>query len=625
MRPYAVSPGATMMQVKSRVPKEAAYVNKVYANALIDPHGSHPCRVNAGDVPQPTCVFKGIEEKIVQYQGVWDETNKTSFFEGIRTSSVTQYFTGVLGAGGVLLGGFQEIFGDTNSIGQEKGESYAVMWPGADGSIWRTIGTRIPIIQNTLSVKVDPNSIDPPVITTLSGAPNTIPIVEEYPRVYEGAGVFYAGNRLAIKGNPGERLLMPRNIGDWDNPEYIYEISTMVGVNAGDGGTSISKAVGFTHRWSVAIEAVNGAKGFGAEGQGATDASTVDRPSSDNYSGVDGTVNIEYRNQANNQWTSGGALVVRGATTHYVNCGGLVRGTNSTGMFAQGEWGSIAALGEGDAILFNAVRVSFNPGQFSRNTKFKLTCALISNQAEVIGFDGGPPGTSPKDFLNYTLQSGRTAMAMQVEDFSAINSKALNQVQTSRGTAYSIMQTYFGSSLRNGGQCSGAQLAPGIGIEDLSNGDILNGLREIPEKGGSGALMKGQYLKWVPDGLKALDFVSSGTTNLATGALAMCMQSDDKTQGSKLQMCAHIEGTTTSQQYELGYADPGHNIAYTVVAVRGLTPPWTCNPDHKGIKSFFNRVWGNFKKGIQSKEFWQGAWNIAKQVAPTIGAALMAV
>jgi hypothetical protein len=621
------------MRNRSRVDPNAKLIQPTVAHALIDPEGTAPCRVNAQQVPQPTAAFKGIESKIIEYAPAWE--GSASAAENLTGTTAGNYFTGQLGAGLVPIAGSMVEQWEAWSTGTwpanvAKGDSTIGQWPGFDNSLFETLGTR----------RYRPENYR---VTDVLGAKNQIteqrgaisgPGLYDRPE-YDRNTTVYPKNPIRLDAGHAEVVLSyPRNLGSWSEPQHMYEMVTQLGIEGGGGlATDATNFVGFEHVWCVTLETPN-VQNVGSEPHVSpvqlhwqnlmADAA----PHGSRFTPFNGTVHVEYRNQATGQWIDLTAVpTVTGFGDGDSLKGGTgleVHGQHSILVSARciaapvvgGKSNYTGVMSSGELLQFNAARIrvvksALNNAYGLRVIAFPRFAGKFS--AGALTFDPILNGGVVQKliFCNSSLLG-------QMRSFASVNSNTLDQISQTRGTAHCTFVTFMGSSLRDGGQIAGIQMAPGLSPADAPGGDFLDYIRSVPNKGGDGPLREGSYLKWVPDGLESLVFQNAGCVNEFAGTLWTQIHSDDISQSTRAKYCAHIEATTQSQQYELGYANPAMDLAMTYFAVRALTPPWTCNPEHKGLKGFFNKVWGNFKKGIQSPAFWKGAWNVAKKVGPAL-------
>ena len=625
------SQGAALMRARSRVDPTAKLIQPDVAHAIIDPEGTNPCRVNAQQVPQPTVVFKGIESKIVRYAPAW--SNTASGAELLSDTTAGQYFTGQFGAAlafvdGSMLQQWDQWTGGSWPADVDTGESIIGQWPGFDNSLFETFGGKRYRVDNYEVTDV----LGTPSFTLGSGRAPIGGALELDRPEYDRNVTCYPKNPIRFDSGAEDMIaLYPRNLGTWDAPQHVYEIVTQIGFSSGGGTTDATNFVGFDDIWCVSLDMPNcpkmGAEPVGIAATHWSELTSEGLPHASAFQPLSVRIHIEYRNQATGQWVDLTAIPsingYAGGDTLLGGTGIDVHGQQSVLVSARaicapvvgGKTNYLGAMTGGSLLQFNAVRIRVTKED---NLSNNFGLRIVAYPRMRGRFSAGTFDAILADGVYSRFFATNTAYLGSMASFNSVNSNVLDQISQTRGTAHCTFVTFMGSSLRDGGQIAGMQMAPGLSPADAPQGDLLDYIRSVPNKGGDGPLREGSYLKWVPDGLESLEFKNAGELNIFAGTLWTIIHTDDVSQSTRVKYCSHVEATTQSQQYELGYANPSMDLAMTYFAVRALTPSWTCNPEHKGLKGFFNKVWGNFKKGISSPAFWKGAWNVAKKVGPAL-------
>lgn len=238
---------------------------------------------------------------------------------------------------------------------------------------------------------------------------------------------------------------------------------------------------------------------------------------------------------------------------------------------------------------------------FIGNSNFVLTGAcqfvrisLISNTP----FDNSTYVT----FFNtaaVNLPAGGTTF--QTKSFDALVS--MSETYKARCTALSVLTTYQGSDLNNGGQISSARLPTGAGISDAPLGDVYDYLASLPAYAGDYALKEGSYVWWLPDSLAEYDFKPYRETNLFNSSslvTAVSRKIADDGETIRIRIAGHFETLTRSQQYHTEVTSYNPMLPEMIALAKTL-PAVTCNPEHVG---FFTRMWRKFKDAVSNPSNW---------------------
>lgn len=176
--------------------------------------------------------------------------------------------------------------------------------------------------------------------------------------------------------------------------------------------------------------------------------------------------------------------------------------------------------------------------------------------------------------------------------------QALDLTMSERTTALSMLTTYMGSDLQNGGQIAWARIPADLTIAAAPDGDYYAFLSRLPYYSGNYALKEGQYCYWLVDSIDEYRFIPYGTARSAilefTGYLAMSCRRDDPTQALRLQVDQHLEAVTVSITYAATTA-PVNEFFEAVLGRAKELPAGSENPLHKG---FIGKVWGALRRTV---------------------------
>lgn len=239
---------------------------------------------------------------------------------------------------------------------------------------------------------------------------------------------------------------------------------------------------------------------------------------------------------------------------------------------------------------------------FIGNSTFVLTgacqfvrIALLANTP----FDNSTFATFYNNTRAMTLPAGGTTF--QAKSFDALVS--MSETFKARCTALSVLTTYQGSDLNNGGQISAARLPMGAGISDAALGDVYDYLASLPAYAGDYALKEGAYTWWLPDSISEYDFKPYRETTLydcSSLVTAVSRKIADDGETIRIRIAAHFETLTRSQQYHTEVTNYNPMLPEMIALAKTL-PAVTCNPEHVG---FFTRMWRKFKDAVSNPSNW---------------------
>jgi hypothetical protein len=185
----------------------------------------------------------------------------------------------------------------------------------------------------------------------------------------------------------------------------------------------------------------------------------------------------------------------------------------------------------------------------------------------------------------------------------------LAATDSERTTALTVLCTYMGSDLENGGQVSAARLAMAYSPLRSIAGDVYSTLASLPFYNDNFPLKDGIYLWWLPDSLQEFFYTpykKSRSDHLRENSvLQVAMLRDNANQAVRLEIIQNLEVLTRSRLYaaKSGPINPSFN---TMIGPMKVVPAVTINNKHKGIlarafgaaKSWLSKP-GNFSQLIK--------------------------
>lgn len=210
-------------------------------------------------------------------------------------------------------------------------------------------------------------------------------------------------------------------------------------------------------------------------------------------------------------------------------------------------------------------------------------------------------GTTPALDIDI-WQSQYSAGAYIVEDAPGLGDLDLTDAE--RTTALTLLASYLGSDLQNGGAIAYARLPLGLTPIEAINGDIYGFLAQLPLYCGDYALRDGAFVWWCPDTLQEFFFQPYLYPRCQyldqTSSIWIAMKRDDPSQEVRINANIGVEVTTRSFLYssEVGPVNPSFS---QVIAIAKQITAGSHNPIHK---SLFKRIIAKAKRVILNKKNW---------------------
>jgi hypothetical protein len=180
----------------------------------------------------------------------------------------------------------------------------------------------------------------------------------------------------------------------------------------------------------------------------------------------------------------------------------------------------------------------------------------------------------------------RSATAFRILNTSELDSLA--ETDSERTAALSLLCTYMGSTLADGGRISCARLGMGLTPMRAPAGDVYRYLAELPLYNQDYALRDGIYGWWLPDSVQEYFYTpyrDPRSDDLSFNSLIVAaMHRDQPEQGIRLRTVQCLEVITRSRLYAVDVApvNPAYDVIISAVKI---LPAVTENPKHSDILS----------------------------------------
>jgi hypothetical protein len=164
----------------------------------------------------------------------------------------------------------------------------------------------------------------------------------------------------------------------------------------------------------------------------------------------------------------------------------------------------------------------------------------------------------------------------------------LDNTTMERPTALSLLASYVGSSLNDGGLITAARLPAGMSTADAVAGDNYSFLSQLPVYANDNALRDGIYTWWCPDSSPEFFFKPYSyprhTTLENVSCLALTLKRDDPTQAVRIKVVQNIEVLSRSNLYTTAIGPVNPMFPKTLQFAK-LIPAVVENPKHRDILS----------------------------------------
>lgn len=228
----------------------------------------------------------------------------------------------------------------------------------------------------------------------------------------------------------------------------------------------------------------------------------------------------------------------------------------------------------------------YSGGMTSPITNFGLAIRLVSN-TNVPYF---VPGFVIANGLGTTVIGNTTAMGMY-QTYTGTVLPSMVKYSRARVNSLSLLTSFFGSTLNNGGKVSAARLTSGIFSAD--GADMMSYAATRPFDCYDGRLETGSYVWWLPTSLDEIGFSNPGSSydyaNGLTTTLVSVAYVADTTQPLRLKTTFTLEVETDSPLYDSRFSEY-NPMFYEMLHYLRAIPAATENPWHDALVGFFDKV-----------------------------------
>ena len=173
-----------------------------------------------------------------------------------------------------------------------------------------------------------------------------------------------------------------------------------------------------------------------------------------------------------------------------------------------------------------------------------------------------------------------------------------------RPSAMSLLATYMGSTLANGGNIALARLPMGSSLSSAPSGDYYSYIAALPVYAGDFALKDGGYAWWCPDSEQEYFFHPYGESASddirARSSLVCTMRRDEPSQTVRLRVDLHVETQTRSALFTSLVSDASSSFSKALQIAKTI-PAVSINDTHRG---FFGKIWDGVKNWAKNPTNW---------------------
>jgi hypothetical protein len=197
---------------------------------------------------------------------------------------------------------------------------------------------------------------------------------------------------------------------------------------------------------------------------------------------------------------------------------------------------------------------------------------------------------------------GFSACSFAVVDAPELND--LSQTRSERTTALSVLCTYQGADLQNGGQVAAARLGMALSPLRSPNGEVYQYLSSLPFYKDDYALRDGIYAWWLPDSIQEhfyRDYRQPRSDDISTeSCLQVAMFRDNPNQTVRLKIIQNFEFVTRSRLYA-SKTGPNNPAYHTVIGALKVLPAVTKNGP---ISGFLAKAFNLVKTWVAKPDNW---------------------
>jgi hypothetical protein len=253
--------------------------------------------------------------------------------------------------------------------------------------------------------------------------------------------------------------------------------------------------------------------------------------------------------------------------------------------------------------------LSFNPVLLGTVDRFwiRVQDGQIGDQW-VFSLGNTDPAVSNTDFT--TLQHSSTAYA--VLDIPGVGN--LDATSQERTSALTLLYSFFGAELKNGGASSAARCPISYTPTLAANGDYYAFLARQPSYANDYAVKHGGFVWWCPDSVQEYfyrDYPAARSRDLSTtSSLWVAFRRDSPDQEVRVDIVTGLEILTRSVTYDTQVSPVNHYFA-NVIAIAKTLDAVSENAVHT---DFFRRLLGGVKKKLANPQTWQQIMKIGAGV-----------
>jgi hypothetical protein len=192
----------------------------------------------------------------------------------------------------------------------------------------------------------------------------------------------------------------------------------------------------------------------------------------------------------------------------------------------------------------------------------------------------------------------------------------LDNTSDIRCGALSLLATFMGSSLENGGLIAGARIPRGVRVWDLSTTtDFYTAMTRLTRDSKDFPLKKGCYTWWLPAESQDKDFTHASERRQIYDetTLWMTMVRDDPLQTVRIKAVQVVEFLTSLPTYSIATSISDVHLSDQLSLASAKLPAVTENDLHDWLKSTAGKAFKALNRELRSPAFWE---SLASKVIP---------
>jgi hypothetical protein len=197
----------------------------------------------------------------------------------------------------------------------------------------------------------------------------------------------------------------------------------------------------------------------------------------------------------------------------------------------------------------------------------------------------------------------------------------LDNTSDLRPIALSLLTSYMGSTLENGGLIASARVPRGFSVfTAASDTDYYTALASLTRSTFDGPLRTGSYVWWLPTEVQDKDFKHAEVNRRIYDETTLWVSTvrDDPTQTVRVRAVQVVEFLTSSPTYTVGISNFDPDLPLLLRFMMTRLPAATENDLHDKLKGFLKKGWKKLKSELRKPETWKQIAEVTEMLLPVL-------